>query len=221
MLQDFISANRSELIKRCRLKAEGRSGASHVVNGVDHGVPLLLTQIAASLASDRNSPATNAQAEAASPSRSEVGATAATHGMELLKRGYSVDQVVREYGDVCQAVTQLAEEQAFPIRNEEFRTLNRCLDDAIADAVTSYGDTARSLIKAQADDLRARIASFSAEQGRLVDIASSAFVAIRSGKVGPSGATGNLLMHTLAELLHHGDHVLPAIVKLAAGEVLN
>jgi hypothetical protein len=43
-----------------------------------------------------------------------------------------VDQVVHNYGDVCQAVTGLALEQEAPILIDEFRILNRRLDDAIA-----------------------------------------------------------------------------------------
>ena len=69
---------------------------------------------------------------------SEMGVAAAAHGSQLLKLGFSVDQVVHDYGDVCQAITDLAFERqaAFPI--QEFRTLNRCLDNAIADAVTEF-----------------------------------------------------------------------------------
>jgi hypothetical protein len=50
-----------------------------------------------------------------------------------------VSQVVHDYGDVCQAITELAGEMDAPISTEDFRTLNRCLDDAIAGAVTEYG----------------------------------------------------------------------------------
>ena len=42
-------------------------------------------------------------------------------------------------GDICQAVTELALEQHAPITTEEFHTLNRCLDTAIAEAVTEHG----------------------------------------------------------------------------------
>jgi hypothetical protein len=46
-----------------------------------------------------------------------------------------VDQIVHDYGDLCQAVTELAIEHNLPITNNEFQTFNRCLDDAIANAV--------------------------------------------------------------------------------------
>jgi hypothetical protein len=69
---------------------------------------------------------------------SDVGTTAALHGGDLFREGYTIEQVVRDYGDVCQAVTKLAIETKAPISVDEFRTFNRCLDNAIAGAVTEY-----------------------------------------------------------------------------------
>jgi len=63
---------------------------------------------------------------------------AAVHGAALLARGYTVAQVVHDYGDLCQAITELAVELAAPISTEDFHTLNLCLDNAIAEAVTEY-----------------------------------------------------------------------------------
>ena len=69
---------------------------------------------------------------------SEIARTAARHGSELLLQGFPVDQVVHDYGDLCQAITGLAFEQKAPIQADEFQTLNRCLDNGIADAVKEY-----------------------------------------------------------------------------------
>ena len=49
-----------------------------------------------------------------------------------------MDQVVHDYGDLCQAVTELAFERNAGIAVGEFHTLNRLLDNAIAAAVTEY-----------------------------------------------------------------------------------
>src|SRR5687768_16999763 len=69
----------------------------------------------------------------------EIGTSAALHGHDLLRRGYTVSQVVHDYGDVCQTITELALETNAPIETGDFRTLNRCLDEEIAGAVTVYG----------------------------------------------------------------------------------
>ena len=69
---------------------------------------------------------------------SAIGAAAARHGRELLKGGYNVSQVVYDYGDICQAITELALDQKATITVKEFHTFNRCLDIAIAHAVTEH-----------------------------------------------------------------------------------
>ena len=73
--------------------------------------------------------------------------TAALHGRELSQQGFTVDQVVHDYGDLCQAITDLAFERSAPIEIDEFRTLNRCLDNGIADAVTEYAFQRSSLVE--------------------------------------------------------------------------
>jgi hypothetical protein len=44
----------------------------------------------------------------------------------------TIDQVIRDYADVCEAVINLAFEASVAISVYEFRTFNRYLDDAIA-----------------------------------------------------------------------------------------
>jgi hypothetical protein len=61
--------------------------------------------------------------------------SAGAHGKKLLELGYTVDQVVHDYGDLCQAITGLSVERDAPFAIHEFQTLNRCLDNSIADAV--------------------------------------------------------------------------------------
>ena len=61
------------------------------------------------------------------------------HGHDLLGRGFTLSDVVHDYGDICQAITGLAVELDAPMHTGDFRVLNRCLDDAIAgtrDAMT-------------------------------------------------------------------------------------
>ena len=61
-----------------------------------------------------------------------------------------MSQVVHDYGDVCQSITDLALQLEAPISVEDFRILNRCLDDAIASAVTEYGRGNQSLLDTEA-----------------------------------------------------------------------
>jgi hypothetical protein len=69
----------------------------------------------------------------------DIANSALLHGHDLLCRGFTVSQVVHDYGDVCQSITELAAETNAPISTDDFRMLNGCLDIAIAGAVTEYG----------------------------------------------------------------------------------
>jgi diguanylate cyclase (GGDEF)-like protein len=106
----------------------------------EHGIPVFLDQVASALATEQRTPAAEGEiALGNSDGRdSRVGAMATLHGGDLFELGFSVEEVIRDYGNVCQAVTSLAMEVGAPISVTEFRTFNRCLDDAMAGAVSEY-----------------------------------------------------------------------------------
>ncbi|HEU5177084.1 MAG TPA: hypothetical protein VFU24_06490 [Burkholderiales bacterium] len=215
MLHEFLSAHRSELIAHCRDKVARRYGAAKVPQVVDHGVPLFLAQLVETLKAEQ---ATTVRAESQpgpSPVPTEIGRAATIHGTELLRLGYTVDQVVHHYGDVCQAVTELAVKKTAPVSADEFRTLNRCLDEAIADAVTAFIDERESGILQDSTNLHLRLGALSEDHKKLVDIALQTLAGIQSGSVGPSGATGMALASTLGQLRDLIEAALPEIRLLS------
>jgi hypothetical protein len=90
-------------------------------------------------ASRRSSPSSPDTGRTRDSHRTAIGESAGHHGHDLLTKGFTVSQVVHDYGDVCQAITELAMEMHAPISTSDFHALNRCLDDAIAAAVTQFG----------------------------------------------------------------------------------
>ena len=210
MLHEFLSSNRTELIARCRNNAAKRFATSAIPIALDHGVPLFLQQLVETLRVEQGKPHIDVEPEP-TPASTEIGRAAAVHGADLLRLGYTIDQVVHDYGDVCQIVTQVASEEKVDISTDEFRTLNRCLDNAIADAVTSFGAVRQVLLNDQAETLQQRLSFYSVEHRRLVDIALQAYTAIKTGHVGVTGATGTLLLHTLEELRSLAERTLPEI----------
>jgi hypothetical protein len=216
MLHEFLTRNRIELIVRCREKAARRfkpSDASEITAPMAHGVPLFMQQLVETLRMEQFLTVRDVArpAPAPAPAHTEVGRAAALHGAELLRLGYSIDQVVHEYGDVCQSVTELAVKQEVHISADEFRTLNRCLDNAIAGAVTSFGKARQDLNDGQAETLRRRLRSFANEQQRLVDVAIESISAIRTDHGRLIGSAGTLLIHTLNELRSLADRTLPEV----------
>ena len=199
MLHEFLTVNRDELIRRCRGNEAKRFAPSRFPKVFDHGVPLFLQQLIDTLRHEQLTRAGKFAKADPAPVPTSIGRAAALHGAELLHLGYTVDQVVRDYGDVCQTVTEMAIDQKSTITIDEFRTLNRCLDDAIAEAVTSFGRD-RQAANERAEALHNRLESIADDQRRLIDTALQAFSAVRTGSIGFSGATGTVLMHTLLEL---------------------
>src|SRR5687767_12748708 len=149
--------------------------------------------------------------------RSEMRTTAARHGHELLQHGFTVDQVVHDYGDLCQAITDLAFEKDAPFEVDEFRTLNRCLDNAIADSVTEFTYQRDLLLEdAGVHALNDRLGFLAHELRSLIQTATLAVTAIKAGNVGLAGATGAVLDRSLIGLRNLVDRSL-ADVRVSAG----
>ncbi len=132
MLHEFLNVNRTELLRRCEARMSLREPS--LLRERTHGLPVFLSQLI-----DRLQVEARAPGHAALGADPEIAASAARHGDELLRGGCTVEAVVRDYGDLCQSVTELASERAVAVSVDEFRTFNRCLDDAIAGAVTEFG----------------------------------------------------------------------------------
>jgi len=184
-LHEFVAVHRDAIIADCRAKAETRSGRSRAEVPTDHGVPLFLDQLILALCLRQES-------------NVEIGRTARMHGHDLLVHGFTVAQVVKEYGDVCQSISDLALDLGAAISTEDFRRLNCCLDDAIAAAVTAYGleQNQSTLDRATASESE-RLGMFAHEVRNLTLTATLALEVLESGRVGTAGSTAALLGHSL------------------------
>jgi len=212
MLSKFLEDNRQELIARCRRKAAQRNVPAVVGAAMDHGVPQFLQQLVDTLRLADSAPQTVIPSTEPAPASTAIGRSAALHGADLLRSGYNADQVVHAYGDVCQAVTELAIEHRAKVETSEFRILNGALDNAIADAVTAFGSGHQLSLQQRTEARDARLVAVAEEQRKLADIATQSFLAIKTGNIGLNGATGALLVHALAELRALADR-LQAEVK--------
>ena len=188
MMHEFIAVHREEIIRRCRMKVSMRSVPPPTEAELDHGVPLFLEQLVDAL-------------RLGTPSSAAIGRTALLHGHDLLRQGFTVAQVVHDYGDVCQSITELAVELNAPISAGDFRTLNRCLDDAIAGAVTEYGrERIQSGIEGESARGSERLGFLAHELRNVLHTATLAFEILQTGNVGITGSTGTLLQRSLRGL---------------------
>src|SRR6185436_14078948 len=106
MLHEFLTSHREELIRRCRSKVAKRDAPPVSASELEYGVPLFLDQLVEALRSEQANAAGRAVIFGPwnkSPGAVESSRTAGLHGEELLASGYSVEQVVHGYGDICQS----------------------------------------------------------------------------------------------------------------------
>jgi signal transduction histidine kinase len=169
-----------------------------------NGIPVFLDQLADALRLARTSDVVD---------HAQLGRSAGRHGLDLLRMGLTIGQVVHDYGDVCQTITELAGEQSAPISTEEFRTLNLCLDDAIAEAVTAYARHFKIKIVGEETE---RLGVLAHELRNLLNTAMLSFEIIKSGRVAAAGSTGLVHGRSLLGLRDLIDRSL-ADVRLDAG----
>jgi signal transduction histidine kinase len=203
MLYEFITLHRDDIVTRTNDRVRSRPWPSVSSRELEYGVPLFLTQLCETL---------RLEATPTPFSSDAIGSTATRHGAEMLAAGFSVSQVVHDYGDICQTITEIAFEQHAPITVEEFHTLNRCLDTAIAEAVTEH---ARLIAQRRSEEEVQRLGQSAHELRDLLNVGLLAFHALKRGPVSINGSTGAVLGRSLTGLVSLVDRSL-AEVRLAA-----
>jgi signal transduction histidine kinase len=183
LLHEFLSAHRDAILARTRARVAARTIPRATVEELE-GIPLFLDQLIEILRS---------------PPAGEAALTkgAGKHGLALLRRGFTVSQVVHDYGGVCQAVTEIADETKASISPDEFRIFNSCLDDAIAEAVSEYTRERERSITAEG---RERMGELAHELRNAAGAAIVSFEVLRMGKVGLEGSTAGVLSRSLQRL---------------------
>ena len=204
MLHEFLATHRDTIITRTREKMTNRPWPLASTSELQNGVPLFLAKL---------SDALRCEATATPVSSTAIGEAATRHGSELLALGFNVSQVVHDYGDICQAVTEIALEQQEPVTTDEFHTLNRCLDDATAEAVTEHARLTAERTRADETD---RLGLVAHELRIMLSTALFAFQTLKHGYVAINGSTGMVLGRTLMSLRDTIDSTL-CEVRLNAG----
>lgn len=221
-MHEFLTANRAELIARCRAKVAQRSPPGVPPKELANGVSIFLDQLIKTLIVEQTeapmlSRKVSGPSGGGKPALSEMSDSATRHGKELQQHGFTLEEVVHDYGDLCQSISDLAVETHVDIGTDEFRTLNRCLDNAIASAVTEFGYQRDFVIAdEQALALNERLGYFAHELRNQLCTATLALSIIKGGNVGLSGATGGVLDRALVGLGNLIDRSL-AEVRMTAG----
>jgi signal transduction histidine kinase len=196
MLHEFLESRRDEIIGRTKRKVAARPAPQATEAELSLGIPLFFNQLIEALKGTTV------------PLDSAMDAGATKLGDDMLRQGFTVGQVVHGYGDICQAVTELAFELGDEIPVDEFRMLNWCLDDAIAKAVTEYGRLRELNVT---DESTERLGTLAHELRNHLNTAMLSFAILQDGTVSISGSTGAVLKRSLIGLTDLVDKALAEV----------
>jgi signal transduction histidine kinase len=205
MLRDFIAANESEILEEARLRVASRGASGALDADLADGLPVFLEQLREGLR--------KASAHEDEDDHQEIERSASRHGGRLFRRGRTAAEVVHEYSGLCHVIAALAIERGTPIEAREFQTLNRCLEEAIAGAVTAHGNERE---RAASSEETERLGVLAHEMRNIVNTAMLSFSIIRRGAVGAGGSTSAIHERSLIQLNGLIDRSL-AEVRLDAG----
>jgi signal transduction histidine kinase len=191
MLRDFIAMHGDEILARARERVSVRNAPVAMDAELTRALPSFLEQLGEALRKASSNEAID---------HAEITSSATVHGGQRFQQGLTVGQVVHDYGDLCQVITGLAVERKARVSVDEFQTLNLCLDDAIAGAVTAFS---RQRERAIASEGTQRLGVLAHEMRNVLNAAMISFASIKGGLVAPGGSTSAihdrslLRMHTL------------------------
>jgi hypothetical protein len=181
VLREFLQHRRSELLTRWTLKVARRPASVARPSDGEGGIPFFLDQLLGALQAEQ--------------------AATVFDGHDFLRRGFTAAQVVHDCGDLGAAIAELAFEYRAVIELNEFRTLDRCLDNAIAVAVAEFSFHRNPALADHIPlQLEERLEMLSIELRNRTRAATLALTAIRLGHVSPNGATGAALDKALTSL---------------------
>jgi signal transduction histidine kinase len=204
MLRAFVLTNREEILARARERFALRGVPLATGEEVTQGLPAFLDQLGEALRKAELREAVD---------HAEIHDSAGHHGDDLFRQGLSVAQVVNSYGDLCQVITGLAIDRQASITPAEFQTLNICLDDATAGAVTAFSMQRERVISEEGTE---RLGILAHELRNALSTAMLAFGTIKSGAVAAGGSTSMLVDRSHMRLQSLIDRSL-AGVRLEAG----
>jgi signal transduction histidine kinase len=204
MLREFLAANREEILAQARARVALRGAPLGTRAELTHGLPVFLDQLSEALRKAKVHEVVD---------HAEIHSSASQHGDHLFHQGLTVAGVVNSYGDLCQVITGLAVDQHAAIGPGDFQTLNLCLDDATAGAVSAYS---RQRERAISDEGTERLGVLAHELRNALNSAILSFGLLKAGVVAAGGSTSAMIDRSHMRLQSLIDRSL-ADVRLEAG----
>jgi signal transduction histidine kinase len=188
VLDDFIVSNRQTIIAGAWARVASRGSPRPTEIEQKTGVAAFLDQLGDAIRLARSDEGLD---------REQRATDAGRHGNDFFQMGLTVGQLVHGYGDVGHVITELALQQRLPISEDDSRVLSRCLDDAVADAVSEWVRQREMAINSQGTE---RLGLLAHELRNLLNTGMLAYERLKQGQVAIGGSTGQVLGRSLVDL---------------------
>ncbi len=192
-LFEFLKKHQTEILALTELKSLELAGVRPSSVQLKQGLPIFYKQLMGVLALQGSTKPDQIDKIALTnghPQEGDLAIAGGQHGLELQRLGYTLSHVVHAYGAMCQSITELASKGKIQISAGEFHDLNRCLDVAIAGAVTQY-QLQRN--RQELDREVEHIGFLAHELRNTLGTITLALDLIKDGTVGFNGNTGQAL----------------------------
>jgi signal transduction histidine kinase len=213
MLFEFLLENQNAILEMTAQKSLDLAGVRPSSAQLREGLPVFYQQLIAVLRSQSSpAPATDTKAMALAadqsdepaiavasgrPNESILAKSAGKHGREFMRLGYTLSHVVHAYGAMCQSITELSAMKNKTITAVEFHDLNRCLDVAIAGAVTEFQSKENSRTETKEVE---HLGFLAHELRNALAAVNISLQMIKKGTVGFGGSTGRLMEQGLKQM---------------------
>lgn len=188
-LEKFLRENRTKILSASEKKVISLAALRVTSEELQKGLPIFFDQLVSILLKDGKSVSVDDELA--------IIETAGDHGKEFLKLGYTLSHVVHAYGAVCQSITGLASTLKAPISALEFHKLNRCLDIAIAGAVSEFESKHN---KESKEHEVVHLGVIVHELRNILNRAQIAYQMLAKGVVGLGGSTSKVLERCFVDL---------------------
>ena len=193
-LFEMLTKKRTPILEKCRTTMIEVMGLSPA-QALDEGLSVMYDQLVEVVGNSVDEDSSETRHKFVSETIS--AGSSRKHAQESHRQGYTISQLVRGYGSLCQGITEYALENKESISSAEFAQLNLCLDVAIAQAVTEFQRLSLGSIE-KSEKLKT---GFLVHELR--NCLSSAILShelVRMGKVGTDGATSRIITNALAQM---------------------
>lgn len=186
-LHEFLAAHSVELLELCVAKL--RPLALHRSDDeIEADLPRILTDVIDAMRSGDGEQ---------SAAVSDLSCAAASLGRQRQRLGLDIKLASLSLGMISASMGELAGRMNLSFPANEYKLFNECLDEGVAVAIAEYWSAAH---QNQEREHAKRLGFFAHELRNSLSTATMAFDVLRSGQVGVTGSTGDVLHRSLQRM---------------------